>query len=247
MYELIHKTALFIHIAIGSMALFIFWLPIIEKKGSPKHKRAGNWFVWGMTAVAISGIIMSSLVFIDPLAIRDPSGTLTTQESLRVVASGRAASPFLFMLSFFVLCATRHSVLVLKAKMEKSRLKTPSHLASIVTLILSGIYVGSMGLEKGNMLFNVFSVLTVLSGMSMLHYIFKAKTKPSEWIIEHIGSILGAGIAAYTAFFVFGGQTVLNDFVPSDMQILFWIMPGVIGGALTRMYTVKYRQRYNIA
>ncbi len=247
MFELIHKVALVLHITIGSIALFIFWLPIIEKKGSPLHRQVGQWFVWGMTTVAISGIIMSSFVFMDPLAIRDPLGTLTFEEANRVVTIGRSSSAFLFMLSFLVLCTTRQSVLALKAKMDKSKLKSPIHLFSISMLFLSGLYVGLLGFERSSVLYYVFSVLSMFSALTMFRYIFKKETKKSEWIIEHLTNIVGSGIAAYTAFFVFGGQTFMNEFVPRDMQILFWIMPGVVGGILAQVYAVKYRKLYKVA
>jgi len=247
MYEWIHKIALVTHIAIGSLALIVFWLPILEKKGSPRHKRAGQWFVWGMTAVSISGIVMSSMVFIDPLAIRDPLGQLGTEQAIRVVERNRNFSAFLFMLSFLVLASTRHSVLVLKAQTDKMHLKTPIHLFRLTILLLSALYIGMIGVQQSSVLFLIFSGLGTFTAGTMFHYIFKATTKPREWIIEHLTTIIGSGIGAYTAFFVFGGSNVLREFISRDHQIIFWIMPGVIGSIFLRTFAVKYRQKYKVA
>lgn len=247
MFETIHTFVLAIHITIGSIALIIFWLPIIEKKGSPFHRRAGNWFVWGMTAVALSGILMSSLVFIDPLAVRDPERLLSLTEANRIAEIGRSSSAFLFMLSFLVLCATRQSVLALEAKADRTLMKAPSHLICIVLLLLSAIYVGMLGLQRTSPLYEIFAALSIFSSISMLRYIYKKDLKKSEWIIEHLTNIMASGIAAYTAFFVFGGQSFLNNLVPGDYQILFWIMPGVIGATISRTFAVKYRKQYRVA
>lgn len=247
MLELIHMTALVVHIAIGSVALIIFWLPIIEKKGSAFHKRSGQWFVWGMTAVSLSGILMSSLVFIDPLAIRDPQGLMTLAQANQAAEVGRSSSAFLFMLSFLVLCTTRQSSLALVARANRDVLKTPLHLFCICMLVVSAFYVGYVGLQRTSMLYEIFSVLSIVSALGMLRYIYKRDLKKSEWIIEHLTNIVASGIAAYTAFFVFGGQSFLNHLVPGDYQILFWIMPGVIGATISRTFAVKYRKQYRVA
>ena len=247
MFEVIHKFALVMHIVIGSISLITFWLPIIEKKGSPFHRRAGNWFVWGMTAVALSGILMSSLVFIDPLAVRDPNGLLSLSEANSAAQIGRSSSAFLFMLSFLVLCATRQSVLALKAKHHRTELKAPPHLFCIFMLLISGVYVGWLGLSRTSVLYEIFSVLSIISSLSMFHYIYKKALKKSEWIIEHLTNIIAAGIAAYTAFFVFGGQSFLNHLVPGSYHIWFWVLPGVIGATFSRVYAVKYRKQYRVA
>jgi magnesium-transporting ATPase (P-type) len=247
MFELIHNIALTTHIAIGAIALLVFWLPIIEKKGSPLHKKSGQWFVWGMITIAISGVIMTSLVIIDPLAVRDPNGELSLSRANEVAAGSRAFSSFLLMLSLLVLSTTRQSVLALKAKTNRQILKQPSHLLAIAGLFLSAIYVGLLGLERNSVLFQVFSVLSMFASFGLLRYIFKKEVKKGEWIIEHMSNIIVSGIAAYTAFFVFGGQAFLSEFVPSDYRIVFWVLPGVLGGVLSRIYENKYRKVYNVA
>lgn len=247
MYESIHKLALILHIFIGGAGLIVFWLPIMSKKGSAFHIRSGRWFAIGMTIVAYSGMLMSTLVFIDPLAVRDPNNEMTLAEANRVVTVGRSSSAFLFMLSTLVLCTTRQGILSLQAKADKSILKTPVHLGCIALLLCSGVAVGLMSFDRNSMLYPIFSVLSIVISLEMLRYIFKKETKKREWIIEHLGNIIGSGIAAYTAFFVFGGSSILHQFVPANMQIMFWVMPGVVGTILTKIYATKYRKIYKVA
>ena len=247
MYEWIHKLTLYTHIFIGGLALIVFWLPILEKKGSPKHKQYGRWFVWGMTAVSISGILMSTMVFVDPLAIRDPQGTLSMEQAIQAVERNRNFSAFLFMLSFLVLSSAQQSMLVLKAKANKAILKTPSHMFRLIMLLLSSIYVGLIGLQSSIMLFMIFSGLGLVLALAMLRYNFKQETKNGEWIIEHLSTVIGAGIGAYTAFFVFGGSRLLQDVMSSEIRLALWVLPGVIGTIIIRTFAAKYRQKYKIA
>ncbi|GAA0291315.1 hypothetical protein [Psychrosphaera haliotis] len=246
MYESIHKLALVLHIAIGSAGLVIFWLPIFSKKGGAFHKQAGNWFAKGMTIVAYSGILMSTLVFIDPLAVRDPNNQFTLEQATNVVEVARATAAFLFMLSCLVLCTTRQGINVLKAKDDRSILKTPAHLVPIFLLMLSAVYVGMLSFQRASLLYPIFSVLSFFVAIGMLKYIFRAEVSKRTWIIEHVTNIIASGIAAYTAFLVFGGQSFLAGLVPSNMQIMFWIMPGVVGGFLSHVYASKYRKIYNV-
>lgn len=247
MYELVFNTILVGHIAIGAIALVLFWLPIIGKKGTPFHKKVGSYFVWSMTTIGITGIILTTMILIDPLAIRDPQGTFDIEKANRVANYSRNNAYYLMMLSFLVLCTTWQSVLALVAKKDNSKMKRPFHLFCIAMLMITGLYVGILGITKGYLLFKIFSVLSLFLSISCLRYIYKKEIKNGEWVLEHVGNIVGSGIAAYTAFFVFGGSSMLKNYLPADWGFVLWILPGVIGTIISRRYENTVRKQYKIA
>ena len=61
MTELIYQALLKSHMIAGLLALPIFWIPALTKKGSPIHRRTGRWFLILMAFVAATGL---------PLALR---------------------------------------------------------------------------------------------------------------------------------------------------------------------------------
>ena len=246
MLGIYHQFAFYIHIVLGSIALVVFWLPLLTKKGGKNHRLTGKIFVYSMYAVSISGVIMTTLVLFDPMAVRQPQAVLNAQQIIDFKIRNRIFSGFLFMLSVLVFTNVRQSILVLKAKKDRSLLKTPFHLLTISFLGCSGLIMGWIGFQQELTLFKVFAILSVLICIGMFRYIFKATIKKNEWIIEHLGNILGAGIGAYTAFFAFGGARFFSEVFTGSLQIVPWILPSIIGVAASTYLTKKYRKTYRI-
>jgi hypothetical protein len=245
MLATIHFIALYIHIIIGGLALVIFWLPIISKKGSKNHLRFGKLFTKGMYTVAVSGIIMSSIVLFDPIGLRYPDNNFSEQQIQQVMAEQRIFAGFLLMLSVLVFSNVKQSLMVLKAKRGRSILKTPSHLLTLFLLGTLGIVMLYIGWQQHIILFQVFAVLSVVNSIGCFRYIYKKTIRDREWIMVHLGNIIGAGIGAYTAFFAFGGRRFFSEILTGELQIIPWILPSVVGVSVmiyfNRMYRVKYR------
>jgi len=242
----IHQFLFYLHVACGSVGLVVFWLPMLSKKGSPFHKTFGKVFSYGMFAVAISGIVMSVMVLIDPAAIRAPDPELNEQAIQQFSERARQTSAFLLMLSLLVFTNVKHSLLVLKAKQDRRILKNFNHIASISLLLLIGLSIGYFGFTSGNTLFIVFSILCIISSGNLFFYVFKKNIKKREWLIEHLGNIIGAGIGAYTAFFAFGGRRFLAEIFTGQLQVVPWILPGVVGGIAITYLSKKYRNQYRV-
>lgn len=242
----IHQILFYIHVLCGAAGLFIFWLPMLAKKGSQFHVVSGKLFANGMLIVSISGLFMSSFLLIDPIAVRYPDGGLTPEHALRVIEQNRNVGIFLLMLSLLVFVNVRHSILVLKAKADRSKLKNFNHLGSISSLFLAGVGVGLLAIDKGNILFGIFSLLSIVSAIGLARYIFKPELKPREWIIEHLTNIIGSGIGAYTAFFAFGGRRIFTEIFAGQMQLIPWVLPGVVGAIASYYLANKYRKLYRV-
>lgn len=247
MLHYIHQGLLYLHIIAGGIALVVFWVPIVAKKGSAIHTRFGSYFTSLMYAVSLSGLVMSLMVLSDPIAVRLPTADMSSEQIERFIRINRDSSIFLLMLSLLVLTSVRQSLLVLKAKADRSILRKPAELSLVLLLGFAGLWVGYLGTTKGVVLFQIFAGISVFNSAATLHYIFKKTFLKREWLIAHLGNIIGAGIGCYTAFFAFGGRQFFSDILPGIWQIVPWILPAVVGLFATHFANKKYRKQYKIA
>ena len=234
----VHFAILVLHVVIGMAAILLFWAPAFTKKGSPSHVRFGRYYVNSMYAVSATGMLMALLVFIDPLAIHGDILRRIPDPDVRAEAI-RSFWSLLFYLGILTLASTRHGVLVLRSKAHRRELRQVPHLGLLGALTLGGPVMFVWGYQSNAMLMMIFGGLGTLAGSGMLRYCFKAHLTRMEWWIEHLGAMIGSGIAAYTAFFSFGMRRLLSSY--PDLQLLGWILPGVIGVTISVWLTRKYR------
>ena len=88
----------------------------------------------------------------------------------------------------------------------------------------------------------IFGLLGTTVGAGFLRYSFKATLTKLEWWIEHLGAMIGSGIACYTAFFAFGGSRLFIDH--GNLRLLSWTLPGVVGFVVIRYLSGKYQRRF---
>ncbi len=244
---LIHQFALYAHILVGACALILFWIPVFTRKGNLDHRRFGRYFAYAMYTVSFSGLLMSSLDLLFPLAMHANGAVLTADEIARYSREIREFGLFLFSLSVLVLTSTRHGWLTILHREERGPLRHPVHLALNALLSAIGLVLFVYGLSVASVLFMVFGVLQVVTGFNNLRYIFRKELRPKEWWIQHLNGLIGSGIGAYTAFTVFGGRRFFEEIFSSNFEslsIYLWIAPGVIGGIAIALLSRHYRNRF---
>ena len=248
--HLIHQYALYLHIAIGSCALIVFWIPVFTRKGNLDHKRFGRYFAYAMYAVSLSGISMASLDLLFPLAMHTSETLKDAAQSANDATRIRTSALFLLSLSILVLNSTRQGWLSIVNKADRSALRSPVHTVLCASLIVVGLVLFISGVLNGSALFVIFAIFQMVSGVSALRYNFKRELKPKEWWIQHFGGFIGSGIGAYTAFLVFGGRRLFDSVFGdafSDYSLILWVAPGVIGGLSITYLSRRYQQRFNWA
>ncbi|MEL6987204.1 MAG: hypothetical protein AAGK97_05190, partial [Bacteroidota bacterium] len=77
-------------------------------------------------------------------------------------------------------------------------------------------------------LFLIFGLLGMISSYPILKNSSTMK-QGNNWLAEHIEGIVGSGIAAYTAFFAFGGGNLLGFIFKGPLVAIPWILPTLIG------------------
>ena len=244
---IIHQSALYLHIAVGACALLLFWVPVFTRKGNLNHKRFGRYFAWAMYTVSFSGIVMSSLDLLFPIAMHAPGIDLSPDQSAEVSREVRQFGLFLFSLSILVLTSTRHGWLTILHRENRQMLRHPLHVGLNLLLSAIGLLLLITGLRSDMILFVVFGALQLVTGTGNLRYSFRSEIRPKEWWFQHLSGLIGSGIGAYTAFTVFGGRRFFEQIFSSNFEslaIFLWIGPGVIGGIATALLSLHYRKKF---
>lgn len=244
-----HQFSLISHIVIGCFALVVFWIAAATRKGSKNHKRVGRMFTHAMTLTSWTGMLLSSLVILFPIAIRFADGVPENINLAQKVMQIQTISGFLFFLSLLVWANTRHATKVLEAKEDRSKLRTPLHVGLLASLPILAIPLAYAGYVSHIKLLIIFAITGGIVGITGLRYVY-AKTQPAkQWLLEHIGSIIGAGIGVHTATFAFGGRKLFSGVFTGDLIIIPWIIPSIIGViamlTLKRIYTKKWKINAN--
>lgn len=224
------------HIVIGYLGLMAFWIPIVTSKGGWLHKKAGSLFRYSGWIVVLSALLAVMLYLL----------RLITQ------GEGPGASPeswsFLLFLAYLAIItglALSHGMAVLKHKRDLSQLESPYRISLAWVGILSSLFlvVWALYWRPDNMVVLLaLSPIGLLTGMGMLKLFKETPADPKTWLYEHLGAMLGAGIAFHTAFAVFGANQMFNYSLQGFWQVVPWIAPAAIGIPATQLWVRHYKK-----
>jgi uncharacterized membrane protein len=210
--EQLFSILLVIHIAAGSIGLFTGTMNIIRKKGDILHKNVGRFFFFGMLINGFAGLIMS---------------LIHTNYFLLIIA----------VFSIYMV-STGQRYLSLKKLNKGQKPQAIDWILSVVMLLFGIGFV----LFGGYLIFNknyfgtvllVFGVISILMALQdFKNYQGKIEIK-NFWLLVHIQRMIGAYIAATTAFLV-----VNNTILPG---VLAWLLPTIILVPLIFKWTRKYK------
>ena len=238
-----YNILLFIHIFAGAASLFLFWVPVASRKGGVWHRRSGSWYSNAMYIVAVTAFTISIMVLIDPIGTKHTGAAMGTAEAFGMAARERIISTFLLAIAVLVFTSVRHGLQTLRSKRDHSLMRAPSHVALNVCLGLLGVVLIFMGYTAGQILFYVFAGICITASIGNLRYCYRKHVARQDRTIAHMSSMIGAGIGSYTAFFVFGGNRFIAEYLSGNWQLVPWVLPAVVGTAITAVLTRKYRQQ----
>jgi uncharacterized membrane protein len=212
-----------LHIAGGSAALLSMLVPLLTRKGGLIHRRAGWVFVGGMTVVSITAFLLAG-----------------TRWATDPTPRGREAGAFLFFVSILTATSVSGGVRVLRVKMRTARHRHPWDLGLSALLTVSSMAAAVYGLGTGHHLFTAFSIIGALAGGGQLLYWITPPSHPMHWWFEHMSSMLGACIAATTAFLVVNA----NNLGMGAFSLAVWLTPSIIGVPVIAIWTRYYRRKF---
>ena len=233
------------HIAAGSFALILFWIPAISAKGGKLHICAGWFYVVCISVVVLTALVMSGLAFTIPLTIRRIAQPLTPAELADFLRNQRIFATFLAYLAGVTLASGWQGIWAIETKRDPKTLRSPFSLALNVVIILGGLIVLTLGIRYRSGPLIGLSPIGPLIGAGNLRYLLRGPQSRMDWWYEHLGSMIGTGIAGYTAFLVFGASRLLPSVAQSQLYTLFWILPTLIGVPVIFMTVAYYRRKFN--
>jgi hypothetical protein len=234
-----------VHIAAGSIALILFWIPAIAPKGGRTHIRAGWCYVVCMSLVVVTAFAMSGLAFTIPLAVRRIARPLSPAELADFLRGQRLAATFLAYLAGVTLAAGWQGIWAAETKREPKAMRTAFSLALNAAVLLGGLTVFVLGFKYRSGPLIALSPLGPLIGGGNLRYLLRGPQSRMHWWYEHLGSMIGTGIAGYTAFLVFGAARLLPSIARSQLYTIFWVLPALIGVPVIFMTVTYYQRKFN--
>lgn len=222
--DLFFKALLGMHIAAGFTSLLLFWIPIFTRKGSLEHRRIGKLYVWLMWIVVSTAAILSI------------ENLFTGQVNMAL---------YLGFIALITADPIWYGVAILKHKKGVSDRFMHMHLAFQITIAIAGLGLILYGISIGGKGMAVLMFIFGGLGLSNIPGIIQTIKSPSDkfqWFKDHIVGMCTSAIAAYTAFFVFGGNQFFSSFLPGYWAIIPWVAPTFIG-TFGIKYTVNHYRK----
>jgi len=222
--ELFTKLFLFIHISAGFTSIVLFWIPMLSKKGGKLHIKSGKLYVWSMWVVVITAAVLSVK---------------------NVIIGEFDAAIFLGFLSLITSGSLWYSIAILKMKKGRTDKYKKKHFVYHLIVVISAtlmIVYGILSGSNGSILMFIFGGLGLTSTPHLWRYLKKSESKLT-WIQEHLVGMITTGIAAYTAFLVFGGQRMFGHIFTGHYAIILWTAPGVLGTIANYYFSKKYASK----
>ncbi len=232
------EGARFIHVIFGTIGLLAFWIPVFAKKGAVNHVRFGKVFVWS-AYVVLGGAAIALITRLVDLSAR---GIGPANEPLLF-----AFITFLAYLTLVTFVTVHHGMQVLRHKRNPAGLNTKFNVVLAYGSIAAsiGIIAYALLLSPPNMILLIaLSPIGFGNGFGQLRYMNSSTPSKRVWMYEHLGAMLGAGIAFHTAFAVFGSTRLFDIGLTGWVAIIPWVAPTIIGIPAIVLWTRYYRQKY---
>lgn len=218
------KMILYLHIAGGSAALLSMFIPMLTTKGGRAHRRSGWVFVSGMAIVSVTALLLSGARY-----VLDPR------------PQAQAFALFLFYIAILTGNAVSVGVRALRAKARTGAHTHPWDIGLSALLTLTAVAMAIYGIVTSTMLFTAFSVIGLVNGVQGLVYWLRPPTNRMHWWFQHMSAMLGACIAATTAFCVVNApQAGL-----ARGSLIVWLAPSIVGTPVTAIWTRYYQRKFS--
>lgn len=209
-----YDIAVFTHVSLGVAALFTYWVAALARKGSVPHKLAGKVYVLAMIGLLIPAF---------PLSVR-------VLQHYSVVFGW-----FLFYLLLITATALWQGWFATRHKRDFAAYAGRGFRRLAWANIVGGAGILGLGAATGQPILLGFSLVGILGGRGMLRLAGTGPAHPRWWMEQHLGAMLGCGVATHIAFLQLGLPRLLPALAGQTMQTLAWLGPlGV--AALARLW-----------
>lgn len=226
--DLYHVAAL-VHASLGSLALVTYWTAGLSKKGSPLHRGAGKIYLLAMVGL---------------LAVALPMSAYIVARGAVVIGS------FLLYLLVITCTAVWLSWRAIRDKRDWARYTGRVYHGLKWLNLASGVAIALLGLfwaQSMQLVIVAFSGIGILRFLQMRKFSRQPPQDPRWWLGQHLGAMLGNGVATHIAFLSIGLPRLLPALAGPVFQNLAWLGPLLVsflaGAWLTRKYLPKRQAR----
>ncbi|MGB0036367.1 MAG: hypothetical protein WBP79_12900 [Candidatus Acidiferrales bacterium] len=234
-----------LHIAAGSVALILFWIPVAISKGGPWHIRIGWTYAACMAVVVATALSMSGLAFSMPLRVRHFVKPLSADETVQFIRNSREIAFFLGYLGLVTLAAGWQGIGVLRTRRDPRSFRKTWTYGLNAAVVLAGIVSLTMGIIERAGVFVGMSSVGFLVGGGNLRYLLRDPESKMHWWYEHLSSMIATAIAGYTAFLAFGGTRLFPILGRGQFHVLLWLAPTLIGGPAISLTIMYYKRKFH--
>ncbi len=240
----LYNVVLSIHVAAGLVGLAAFWTPAFARKGGGLHVNAGRAFYKATCVLAVTGIMMALGFLMDPLGVKPLTQDVSPERAAVIAGQIRLNAPFLLFLVFITFGPVYHGVRVLQTRHAPEQLRTFFHTALHMGMIAAAGGMIVLGLWSRQPVFAALSPIGFLTGLGNLRYARRPLATRMAWWYEHMGAMLGGGIAFHTAFMVLGAGRLLGFQLTGLAAVIPWVVPSIIGIPATAIWVRYYQRRF---
>ena len=236
--ERLLDTIVWIHVVFGCTGLAAFWVPVFSRKGGAQHVRLGK--VFALAAYVVGGTAVFNMIARMSAAIVQGADISENREAYGFFM-------FLCYLGFATLASTRQAVLAVRHKKDPAAMATPFHLTLLYASMAGSLMVIAYALLMWSSVSPVLLALSpvgILTGRRALRYVRHEPHEHMPWFYEHMGNIVGAGIAFHTAFAVFGSTRIFDYDLAGAWNFVPWILPAAIGIPSLAYWERHYRRKF---
>ncbi|MFZ6183608.1 hypothetical protein [Nannocystis pusilla] len=233
----LYLPLLTLHIGAGVTSLLTLVPPLVARKGGAWHRRVGLAFVAAMAVTAVSGLVIAGLWIAVPLAIKPPP---SPEQAAAQIAGMRQFGCFLAYLGVLILQAVTSGMRAVAVGRRRAAHGALVDRAMAVFVLGTGAALAIAGICQGSVLMIVFGAIGSHGGWHDLRYHLRPQTERRAWLVRHLESMLGAVIAALTAFSVFNVSRLFGAVLPADLAFLPWVLPTLIGVPAARAWKARY-------
>ena len=181
---LLFQSVLAVHVAAGAVALLVFWVPLVTKKGGRMHRRVGWVYVAAAGTLAVTGFLLC----------------------IRLVSSGSPlrwrAGIFLAYVSVLAGASAQLGVRALQTKGRAGASRGAIDLVPPLLLVAGGVALAAFGICRSTVLYVLFAGLGVVLGLSHLRFWLTPPAHERAWFLAHMSGMGTSCITTVTAFVV---------------------------------------------
>ena len=219
---LLFQSVLAVHIAAGAVALLVFWIPLVTKKGGRTHRRVGWVYVAAAATVAVTG-------FLSCVPLVSSGGPLRWR-----------AGVFLAYVSILAGASAQFGVRALRTKGRAGASRGAIDLVPPLLLVAGGVALAAFGIQRSMVLYVLFAALGMVLGLSQLRFWLTPPAHERAWFFAHMSGMGTSCITTVTAFVVVNART----FGMRTFDLALWAGPIAVLAVGLTIWRRYYARRF---